>query len=84
MLVEIKVTQIVMDGLAGIDQGQKSRAEGALARLEADFPNHPDTLGYRAVLLAKNGHTDEALVVVGKEDRGYSPRIAVHPTGRVG
>ncbi len=61
MLVEIKVTQIVMDGLAGIDQGQKSRAEGALARLEADFPNHPDTLGYRAVLLAKNGHTDEAL-----------------------
>ncbi|MCB1208719.1 MAG: hypothetical protein KDK97_05310, partial [Verrucomicrobiales bacterium] len=61
MLVEIKVTQIVMDGMSGIEQGQKSRAEAALKRLETDYPNHPDTLGYRALLLAKNGHSDEAL-----------------------
>lgn len=61
MLVEIKVTQIVMDGMSGIDQGQKARAEAALKRLEADFPNHPDTLGYRALLMAKQGQVDESL-----------------------
>lgn len=60
MLVEITVNREIERGMAALTRADTAAARVILDRLLADFPAHPDTLGYHAIYLAKTGRGAEA------------------------
>ena len=60
MILEIRVGREIELGMAAMKRGDMAKADAVLRTLERDYKLHPDTLGYRAILLAKRGKFQEA------------------------
>ncbi|MBL9115475.1 MAG: tetratricopeptide repeat protein [Verrucomicrobiaceae bacterium] len=67
MILEIGVSREVEKGLAAINRSDMATAEASLKRLEKNNPNHADTLGFKAIVLAKQGRSDEALSLLNRK-----------------
>jgi tetratricopeptide (TPR) repeat protein len=57
MILEIRVGREIELGMAAMKRGDMAKADAVLRTLERDYKLHPDTLGYRAILLAKRGNS---------------------------
>lgn len=67
MLIEIGVSRQIESGIIALNRSDLSTAEATLKRLEATQPNHSDTIGFKAIYLAKVGRSEEALQLLGEK-----------------
>jgi tetratricopeptide (TPR) repeat protein len=67
MITEIGVSREIELGISAINRSDLASAERTLSRLEKIQPNHADTLGFKAIVMAKQGKTDEALAILKKK-----------------
>ena len=65
MILEIRVGREIELGMAAMKRADMPAAETVLRTLLRDYPVHPDTLGYRAIVMAKQGKAKEALGMLG-------------------
>lgn len=61
MIVDIQVARLIETGTYALDCADNKKAAEVLATLERDYKTHREVLGYRALFLAKTGHSDQAL-----------------------
>jgi len=61
MLSSIDVTEKVEEGLKALQDKDVTRAAAILAELEVEHPGNEEVFGYRCLVMAKTGHSEEAL-----------------------
>jgi len=64
MILEIRVGREIELGMAAMKHGDMAGARAVLEKLQRDYAQHPDTLGYHAIFLAKSGHPQEAITLL--------------------
>jgi tetratricopeptide (TPR) repeat protein len=61
MILEIQVQKEVEKGVFALQNIDFTAARETLTKLEANYSQHQDTLGYKAIYMAKTGQSDAAL-----------------------
>jgi len=69
MLLSINITEKVEEGLKAILNKDLPRAQAILAELDAEYPNSEDVFGYRCLIMAKTGRSEEALQLLQEKRR---------------
>lgn len=64
MLGRIAIAKVINEGLEALNRRDFATAEVVLARLESEFSNDVEVLGYRAAFLARTEKSDEALRIL--------------------
>ncbi len=64
MILEIQVGREIETGMAALNRSDTSAATTILGNLETNYKTHRDVLGYKAIYLAKQGQSDQALALL--------------------